>query len=166
MKIRIRLSIFLFSVLPHLIIKAETESFLSCLEIHENSSRLECFDKSAKKFLEDIETLGAETNRATPTSAPLEQDKPIANTAKSLESFGVPAEKTEPVVQINAEVTNIRRTATGRQLILLSNGQTWMENEPGKRTISRGENITIVKDGKHYDLRRVSKPRISVHRIE
>lgn len=67
---------------------------------------------------------------------------------------------------VTASIVSVRRDPLGRQIISLSNGQVWIENEPGRRPIAPDQSVTIRKHRWHYELELADQPNVAVRRID
>ena len=143
-----------------------------CLSIKEDKARLACYDQTTSALLQiqkktvDPDDVPIGNNISGTGITTFEKEEPGNKENDDLENaFGKTEKKEDLLEKISETIIAVNLTPTGKQVLTLSNGQKWMENEPGKRKVRSGERVTIVKDGKHYDLVRPEKPRISVHRI-
>lgn len=67
---------------------------------------------------------------------------------------------------IEAHIENIRKSPLGHHVMTLSNGQVWMENEPGRRSIEPGQEVTIRKHRWHFEMELDNRPNVAVKRVD
>jgi len=67
---------------------------------------------------------------------------------------------------VQARIESVRKAPLGQQIMTLSNGQIWMENEPGRRRIEVDQQITIRKQRWHYEMELASQPNVTVRRVD
>ncbi len=92
-----------------------------CAEIADSAARLKCFDAAAPR------ASGARAARAS--EAPDRADGfgfSPPQTVTRVEDFGKPAPPPE-ITQITATVLELARTARGRSIFILDNGQVWRQ---------------------------------------
>ena len=68
--------------------------------------------------------------------------------------------------QIKTSIKSIKKTPLGKHIMTLSNGQVWIENEPGRRVIKAGQVVTIKKKRFHFEMKLTSGGKIAVNRID
>jgi hypothetical protein len=84
------------------------------------------------------------------------------------EGFGLPQRRqaSAELESITAHIESARRAPLGQHILTLSNGQVWMENEPGRRRIAAGQDVVIRKHRWHYEMELPSQPNVAVRRID
>ncbi|MBD3648977.1 MAG: hypothetical protein HUJ31_16345 [Pseudomonadales bacterium] len=111
-----------------------------CAGIESAVERLDCYDELARQG-----------NQAQP-------DEDV---------FGRQAEKPDKDIEaISAHIQSVKQSPLGHHIMTLSNGQVWMQNEPGRRRIEAGQDITIRKHRFHYEMEFENIPDIPVRRVE
>ncbi len=68
--------------------------------------------------------------------------------------------------RIRARIQQVRKAALGQHVMTLSNGQVWIENEPGQRPIEPDQEVTITRHRWNFEMEFKSRPNVAVHRIE
>jgi hypothetical protein len=147
-----------------------------CAAIERALERLDCFDELARR------ELASETAAATPASQP----EPVASTQapRALDTRTVAQRADDAAVasrrfgfrvtqraelqkaQVSARIERVNRTPLGHQIMTLSNGQVWAENEPGRRSIAPGQDVTIREHRWHFEMQLEGQPNVAVRRIE
>jgi hypothetical protein len=147
-----------------------------CAAIERALERLDCFDELARR------ELASETVAATPPSPPEPAASPESPRVLDGRTAAHPADddvvasrrfgfrvthRTEPQkAQLSARIEHVNRTPLGHQVITLSNGQVWAENEPGRRSIAPGQDVTIREHRWHFEMLLEGQPNVAVRRIE
>jgi len=54
----------------------------------------------------------------------------------------------------------------GKKVFTLSNGQHWIEREPGAQRIAAGQEVTIIKKRWHFELDPERGPKVTVERLD
>lgn len=152
---------------------AEADGLAECAAVESALERLDCFDRLARERLAD-DGRSAEKPPAAPSApAPVAAPARTAQPAPAVEPetparFGL---KTRPepagsVELIEARIDDVRTTPLGEHVMTLSNGQVWMENEPGRRPIAAGQDVIIRKHRWHYEMELAAQPDVAVRRID
>lgn len=160
-----------------------------CAAIEQALERLRCYDRVARAAGGDAGQSAARRaskdepasrpaeppRRAAPvvgTTAPASAERPEPGTDRDAADvgrwFGREREPSagEQLDHLTASILSVRKGPLGRQIISLSNGQVWMENEAGRRRIAAGQSVTIRKHRWHYELELPSQPNVAVRRID
>jgi hypothetical protein len=161
----------LAAVLP----AAAGSGLAECAAIERALERLDCFDELARR------ELASETAAATP-SPPEPAASPESSRALGGRTAAYPAEDAEMAsrrfgfrvtqraealqAQVSARIERVNRTPLGHQIMTLSNGQVWAENEPGRRPIAPGQDVTIREHRWHFEMQLEGQPNVAVRRIE
>jgi hypothetical protein len=170
---RLRLPVVVFcAVLP----AAAWGGLAECAAIERALERLDCFDELARQ------ELASETASATPASQPGPAASTEAPRVLDTRTVAQPAEdavaasrrfgfrvtqRAEPLeAQVSARIERVNRTPLGHQIMTLSNGQVWAENEPGRRPIVAGQDVTIREHRWHFEMQLDGQPNVAVRRIE
>lgn len=171
---------------------AEADDIDSCAEIKSAVARLDCYDQLAKDPMDEPST-AEKTSPATPVtlkSEPPSKTSPSAPQAQMTEVIQTPPDETryaEPEVKpsrwslfglkpkkdksdelthISATLDKVEYMGNGKKVFTLSNGQHWIEREPGTRKIAPGQQVTIIKKRWHYELDPELGPKITVERLD
>ena len=67
---------------------------------------------------------------------------------------------------VGARIDRVQMTPLGHHVVTLSNGQIWMENEPGRRPIRPGQHVVVRKHRWHFEMELAQQPNVAVHRLE
>ena len=159
-----------FLVAAGLLAQPNIEAVLACMKIDDDDARLACYDVQLGRVpgaaqADGPRALGesaaatavVETGTApvaAAVAAPAAQASAIATqsgddfglTAERREARSVETEKAEPIDHITAVVESATKTASGRLLVKLDNGQQWVQVEPSQRQyFFEGDPITIRK---------------------
>lgn len=121
-----------------------------CRGIASAAERLACYDRAVQ--------------RAAGPAAPVSKDSVADSVAPKPEHFGKPAPRPAELSQLSAAVREFHKTARGRAVFVLDNGQVWrqidgdstaiLEPEPGevmRVTIARGllDSYNLSIDGRN-----------------
>ena len=160
-----------------------------CLDVAGKLERLVCYDERAREYRREHgadvtsspQAPSAQTSSAqapsTQTSrkaAPIqtESDVPAVATIDlprkaqpSDENFGKFESRAAPKT-LATRIQSIVKAPLGNHVMTLSNGQIWSENEPNRRRITAGQNVTITKKRLYYEMRLESGRRVPVRRID
>ncbi len=159
---------------------ATSDGLAECASVVSAVARLDCFDELARKHLADHEahaTKAPAVGRAFPreeaspargasTPSTSAADPPTAEPG-SPGRFGMRAspDPVDSADYIEARIDDVRRTPLGEHVLTLSNGQVWMENEPGRRPIAAGQDVIIRKHRWHFEMELASQPDVAVRRV-
>lgn len=138
---------------------ADEARIADCLSIEGRSDRLACYDELARAYLDQA------GRQATP--APSQSVSPDPEPAE--DDFGKPSKNKkarQSVPQFTARIESVRKAARGNYVMTLNNGQVWAENEPNKRPIEGGQDVTIIKRRFNYLMRLESGRNVAVSRID
>ncbi|MAT83859.1 MAG: hypothetical protein CMQ43_12710 [Gammaproteobacteria bacterium] len=126
-----------------------------CALIEADIRRLACFDRL-------VETQSAPA-RAPDTPADHQTE---TGSASGRDIHGSDDAMEDVVDSISARIERVETTPLGRHVVTLSNGQIWMENEPGRRPIRPGQHVMVRKHRWHYEMELARQPNVAVHRLE
>jgi hypothetical protein len=148
----------------------------SCVDIIDSALRLSCYDDLAAK----ARSLGE-----TPQLMAVGEDSVTRDEishVKPAKEFGYASADDNPRNQNNfgkdssvnlneidrvlSRIESVERNSLGKQIITLTNGQRWIENELGSRTIDLDQLVTIRKKRRHYQLELNNAPNVTVRRID
>jgi hypothetical protein len=142
-----------------------------CMKIEDSQSRLSCFESLAnQERIKDIEVnnpneqnLAGKTNNddKSKTNRSAVQEK---QDSSYLEDFGKKAESTKQQQSFVARINSISQSPAGHRIVVLSNGQTWSENEPGKIRIEANQEVTITQKRLRFVMRLSNGRVIAVRR--
>lgn len=126
-----------------------------CALVEDDIRRLECFDRW-------VET------QAAPERAPggPADREPETGSASGKDIHGEDDALEDVVGSISARIDRVATTPLGHHVVTLSNGQVWMENEPGRRPIRPGQHVVVRKHRWHYEMELARQPNVAVHRLE
>lgn len=132
------------------------EQMRACLAEQSDAARLACYDALAAGVASPEPVSGPTPERVTQSQVapeiPASSDKPtaavpadqVAETVSPAEaSFGQPAEKKTPD-SILAEISEIDKTAYGKLVLSLTNGQIWRQLDSKRTTLRPGDEIRIT----------------------
>jgi hypothetical protein len=147
-----------------------------CAALERALERLDCFDALARRELGSDPTEGSGPIQPEPAAAADSSSVLGGSTASDASEdsavgsrrfgFRVP-QRAEPLkAQVSARIEHVNRTPLGHQVITLSNGQVWAENEPGRRPIAPGQDVTIREHRWHFEMQLEGQPNVAVRRIE
>lgn len=126
-----------------------------CVLIDDDIGRLACFDRL-------VETQGASVRAPC---APADRE-PETGSASGKEIHGADDVLGHVAGSISARIDRVATTPLGHHVVTLSNGQIWMENEPGRRPIRPGQHVVVRKHRWHYEMELAGQPNVAVHRLE
>jgi hypothetical protein len=146
-----------------------------CAAIERALERLNCYDELARRELAagDAEPL-APLQAAPATSAEaLRPDGATMSNASDVTAgpsrrfgFRKPDSSELRRLEVSARIERVSRTPLGHQVVTLSNGQVWAENEPGRRPIAPGQDVTIREHRWYFEMQLEGQPNVAVRRIE
>jgi hypothetical protein len=171
---------------------AVADEFQSCSEIKSALERLDCYDRLARESYPGPEPL-VESAPMTPTTLRPEsaqtgslepEQEQVPELVKSQPDATSKAEPGEdssrwnlfglkPKIDKSTEITRISATlekvdymSNGKKVFTLSNGQHWIEREPGARKVAAGQQVTIIKKRWHFELDPERGPKVTVERLD
>lgn len=146
-----------------------------CAAIDSAVARLDCYDRLASR----------QASQQAPQRSPMPASEPAAERADAdiedqpqqpevrpdeerVAQFGKPPQRDaeQKFEAVEASIESVRKGPLGKQIMTLSNGQIWMENEPGRRRIEADQQITIRKHRWHYEMELASQPNVTVRRVD
>lgn len=141
-----------------------------CAVIESALERLDCFDELARQ---ESELIAPEppTETANIESGPVET---AAGTADALPSGDIiarfgnrrPERPESQIDQVTARIESVSKTPLGHHVVTLSNGQIWVENEPGRRSIAPGQKVKIRQHRWHFEMELNAQPNVAVRRVD
>ena len=187
--------ILLSAILLSINIDLVAAEFANCLDIPVNIERLDCYDRLAREDRQrrsevtkpkavELVKQDPVRHKSIDTLAQSPIDSIVVDTRKPSgnESMGsiAPEEKKKHWInlfgkrekpkkieeQIKTSIKSIKKTPLGKHIMTLSNGQVWIENEPGRRVIKAGQVVTIKKKRFHFEMKLTSGGKIAVNRID
>lgn len=135
MKIIIILTLLFFCISPsHASVQLKLQN---CVQISDDKSRLQCYDKVANNLVVAKKTASLPTKpNQYVQAAPVNKAKPVATPAQpqadkaELERFGNEHKAKETQVKaITVQVTKITTNALKKRTVYLQNGMVWRETE-------------------------------------
>jgi hypothetical protein len=171
---------------------AAADDIQSCYEIKSAVERLDCYDQLARESnvipVATVEsapitpaTLNTEPAQASGLQPEQEQTPALVNSQPDATSHSKQQEYSsdsnlfglKPKVDESTEITHISATlesvdymSNGKKVFTLSNGQHWIEREPGARKIAAGQEVIIIKKRWHFELDPERGPKITVERLD
>jgi hypothetical protein len=133
----------LFFLLLVPVVFAHDDDWFACDAIDDDSQRLVCYDTVAGAH-------GSERDPLAPTAV----------------EFGQSEASRDEVVAVESTIEKVSYTPRGQSVMLLANGQVWIENEAGRRNIHGGQAVTITKGFMSYSMKLESGLIVSVKRRE
>lgn len=135
------------------------QGLLECLDQSDPELRLACYDRLAERARDappapDLQDQGIPGNNASP-----------ASTAGTAFPGPVAAQLSEPA-SISSRISKVARTARGHRVVVLENGQTWIEVEVGRQPIEAGQTVTVNKRRWRYVMQLEGMPDVGVRRAE
>jgi hypothetical protein len=146
----------LWALATWLLLQPAAGSAASCAAIEEDAGRLACYDALFRKNAasERPQTGGQNRPATVDRPAPPPSARGSMESRGPMEEFGLTpaqreararAERTEPALEsIEARIESTSVSASGRQVLKLDNGQTWMQIESSRRQrFQPGDTIRI-----------------------
>ena len=186
----VKCSIYL-TILLCLSTSVEADEITDCLAIDSNLARLDCYDSIARRRVSAAAqesgfdtaakprkaTLGKKSKKSEQSSVSqttIEETSTTREVTKAAEKeegflsrFGKKIKKPKTDRQsVSSRVTSVRKSPMGNHILGLANGQTWVENEPGRRSIKAEQSITVTKKLLSFEMQLESGRRVAVHRID
>lgn len=159
------------------------DGLAECAGIESAVERLDCYDRLASQQAHKPAREEAGQPEVAP-SAPQTSERPAQRAQGDIEDqpqlrqarseeehvaqFGKPQQR-DPAQEfeaVEARIESVRKAPLGQQIMTLSNGQIWMENEPGPRRIEPDQPVTIRKHRLHYEMELASQPNVTVRRVD
>lgn len=153
-----------------------------CALINDDIERLACFDQwiVQQQSMSDSKSSSSES---TKPSKPYKSSKAAVQASREPErqssipanqeaNFGSKAKRVaekkakRSTDSISARIERVTKTSLGHHVMALSNGQVWMENEPGQRRIQPDQNVVVSKQRWHYEMELPNQPNVAVRRVE
>jgi hypothetical protein len=148
----------------------------SCVGIIDSAVRLSCYDDLAAQDRSQGETpqlMAVHEDSATPDKSshvkPTNEVGYVSaiDNPKDQNSFGKDsAVNLNEIDRVQSRIESVEKNSLGKQIITLTNGQRWIENELGSRTIDLDQLVTIRKKRRHYQLELNNAPNVTVRRID
>ncbi len=171
---------------------AGADDIQSCSEIKSAVERLDCYDRLARESYTKPEpvvesapitstTLKSEPVQASSLQPEQEQVPALVKSQPDATSYSEDEEESsrwnlfglKPKIDKGKEVTSISATLekvdymrNGKKVFTLSNGQHWIEREPGAQRIAAGQEVTIIKKRWHFELDPERGPKVTVERLD
>jgi hypothetical protein len=152
-----------------------------CVKIEAPSQRLLCYDQYAGRSSKAV-AFPAQTPTGKPEavlppseSQPARADRTVrsdddfeTDTVTDAASFGLRKERewVSKSDYITAKIVSTQSSPSGAQIMSLSNGQIWIENEKGRRPIELHQTVTIRRQRFHYKMVLESQPDVAVRRLQ
>ncbi|MGE0625029.1 MAG: hypothetical protein AB7I04_16285 [Pseudomonadales bacterium] len=150
-----------------------------CVRIDDPSERLICYDRLAGRSAE------AATSRAQPSAGTtavlpraegppepageaIQAEDARTGTVTDVDSFGLKEERSRSAEadSLTATIVSVQSSPTGAQIVTLSNGQIWIENQKSRRPIKPQQSVTIRRYRFHYEMELESQPDVTVRRLQ
>ena len=134
---------------------------LDCAQINDSLQRLVCYDNLAKKAVLPTQ-LVAELPIASDTS----KAKPLVSAA---ENFGQENKKSpkDLINQIQGKIVKVTKSAYGKQIVTLDNGQVWRQTDSVRLKLVEGQSVTIKRGalGSFFISKENANKRIRAKRV-
>ncbi|MEX0942579.1 MAG: hypothetical protein WD002_08540 [Pseudomonadales bacterium] len=128
-------------------------AFSECAAIEDATERLDCYDNSAQK---------SQTREPREPAGTIGDDDPLDETL-----FGKRLKRTNVPDSIESRIIDVTTNNARKKVITLENGMVWIEREPSRRPIYRGQEVVIDKRKWSFSMRLVDeKRRVTVERLE
>jgi hypothetical protein len=164
---------------------------LDCAKSNDSLQRLVCYDNLAKKTqVKTIQEQNKQTKKqkiAVTPSPPAQQKKAVLST-KLIAELPIESDisKPKPIVnatanfgqennkhpkdlinQIQGKIVMVRKSAYGKQIITLDNGQVWQQTDSTRLKLVEGQPITISRGalGSFFISKENTKKRIRAKRV-
>ena len=113
-----------------------------CAGLTDGTARLACFDALAERLTGPDARMD---QTASPSPAgPAPDARPATDTAPRVEPHPERAGAPEPAI-VQAVIERLQQQPRGERVFHLSNGQIWVELEPGRRRYREGMNVTVER---------------------